>query len=84
MIVKIVQGDYYSSYACNGFHVAPMAGNPDEVCVSLVSTTEGFNREMVLDKRRSYMFVMNDNGKTIDSFMWAASYVIQPAPSPNP
>ena len=74
MLVKIEQGHNTATYECNRYYVAPIENKPDEVNITLEGNEPGSYIGMIADKRNTLMYVMNNDGKTVDSFTWAWAY----------
>ena len=59
-------GDKSSIYQCEVIHIRPMG--EDKVMLALESPTKTLDIEV--EKATSGVFIMNDNGKTIDRYIW--------------
>ena len=69
MFVKIVRNNgSEGTYECEGVRMKPMAGDDNKVLMALESQSGVLDFD--LDKTDCGVFIMNNDGKTIDRYIW--------------
>ena len=57
-------------YQCDRISVEPMADNQDSLFAVLERDVSGYTVSLEIRKSMMEMYVMNDNGQTIESYRW--------------